>query len=200
MKHDGPDDTTRRALLVALGLFAVAGARASPAIHDDEPGAVRPPRPVPDIAIALEDGRSTTLRALLMGRVTALQFVLTGCSSTCPVLGAIFGSIQQQLTADRSRDLQLVSLSLDPLGDTPEGLARWKRRFGAGPDWRAVVPKIDQSALVETLLSLGVSGTTIRDQHTSSVLVIDRQARLIYRSESFPDSGYLLKTLTRLAA
>jgi protein SCO1/2 len=193
-------DTTRRALLIALGTLAACGARAGQAIHDEEPGLVRPPRVVPDIAIALEDGRPTTLRTLLSGRVTALQFVLTTCSSSCPVLGAIFAQVQEQLTLDRSRDLQLVSLSLDPLGDTPEGLTRWMHKFQAGPHWHAVLPKVDQSALVDTLLGLGVNGATDRDRHASSVLVIDRQARLIYRSESLPDSTFMSKTLTRLAA
>lgn len=192
-------DPRRRTLLATLGLLA-AGVADAGAIHDDEPGLVRPPRAVPDLAVTLEDGRAATLRALLTGRVTALQFVLTTCSSSCPLLGAIFGQIQRQLAIDRATDLQLVSLSLDPLGDTPAALMRWMRRFDAGPNWHAALPKVEQSALVETLLGLGVDGSTDRDRHASSMLVFDRQARLVYRSENFPDARFMGQVLMRLAA
>jgi protein SCO1/2 len=193
-------DATRRALLVALGLGASGVVPAGAVGHDEEPGPVRPPRVIPDIAIALEDGRSTGLRALCTGRVTALQFVLTACSSMCPVLGAIFSQVQQLLAIDGFGDVQLVSLSLDPLGDTPQGLTRWMRSFHAGPNWHAALPRVDQSALVGALLALGVNGTIERDRHTATVLAIDRNARLVWRSESLPDSIHLSRILTDLSA
>jgi protein SCO1/2 len=190
----------RRALLIALGGLAIGRAEAAGlADHDDAPGLVRPPKPVPDMGITLEDGRRTTLRSLLAGRITALQFVLTGCSSACPMLGALFAQLQHKLAIDTARDFQLVSLSLDPLGDTPAALANWRQRFEAGPNWHTALPSLDQSALVETLLALGVNGSTDRDRHSASVLVIDRQARLVYRSEDFPDSGFMVRALTQIA-
>jgi protein SCO1/2 len=191
-------DVPRRSALIAA-LAALAAPGAALAGHD-EPGMVRPPLPVPDIAVVLDDGRAARLHALLDGRVTALQFVLTGCSAVCPVLGAIFMQVQARLASNPSRDVRLLSLSLDPLGDTAEALQHWRARYGAGPAWRAALPRIDQSRWLDTLVALGVQPGTRADDHTASVLIIDRQARLVFRSAPLPDARFIATGLTTLAA
>lgn len=192
--------TRRRALLLALGALAATRSVASRAAAHDEAGMVQPPRPMPSLSVTLHDGRRADLRALLTGRNTALQFVLTGCSVSCPVLGAIFAQTQTLLTPGASPAPQLLSLSLDALGDTPASLAAWRQRFGAGPNWQAALPRVDQAALVDGLLDLGVNGALTRDQHTASVLLIDARARLVYRTTELPDSRFIAEALNRLAA
>ncbi|MGK6309802.1 SCO family protein [Variovorax sp. DT-64] len=66
--------------------------------------------------------------------------MFTGCSTVCPIQGALFAALQAAMAAEHSPTLRLLSLSIDPLADDPAALSAWLRRFGAGPAWSAAVP------------------------------------------------------------
>ena len=162
-------------------------------------GPVGNPLPIPPLPAMLSDGRRVDRRRWLPGKVSAMQFMLTTCSTTCPLLGAIFASTQQELAALRRKDVQLLSVSVDVLGDSPERLREWLKRFGAGPDWHAALPDARSSAALDALRSLG-AGTPEGDQHAAGILVIDRQGRLAYRLDEMADPRVLTRTLLEVAA
>jgi len=92
--------------------------------------------------IALQDHRQQPLSASsLKGQVLLLNFVFTGCSSICPLqvveLAQLHAALDSSLPkAQRSR-VQFLSVSVDPLSDTPQALATFARRMGADlPAWR----------------------------------------------------------------
>src|SRR5689334_1431335 len=128
----------RAALAVACpaSLARAAGAAPPPAAEvrrEHFPfGEVWPPRVVPPWSVHTADGRRTDLPGLLTGRTTAIQLMFTGCSSICPIQGALFAELQQRLgDAAKAERLQLLSLSIDPLADDPPALTAWLQRFGA---------------------------------------------------------------------
>lgn len=182
--------------LLGLAGTAVLG----PAAAHEAPGPLLPPLPLPALPLLLDDGSSTDLRSLLLGRVTAVQFVLTQCSAICPLLGALFMQTQTKLMQRPPSAVQLLSISLDPIGDSPQAMARWLQKQGVQtqPAWRGAVPRADQSSALETLRSLG-GGPTQRDQHSAQVFLVDRQARLVFRSDDLPDATWLLRGLTTLS-
>ena len=172
---------TRRRWLGAATALAVAPpgpAGAPPALR----GRVPPPQPLPDLGLRLHDGRRAGLAALLRGRVTALQLMFTGCSSVCPLQGAVFAAVQERLAAGDGRTapgpLQLLSVSIDALGDDARALAAWRQRHGAGPGWLAGVPAV---ADVDRLVDVLRGRISTADRHTAQVFVIDRLGRLAYR-------------------
>ena len=61
-------------------------------------------------------------RDFVAGRIVVANFVFTTCGSVCPVISAIFAQLQQQLPADLARETVMLSLSVDPLNDTPDRL------------------------------------------------------------------------------
>src|SRR5687767_2740581 len=100
------DHRRRRALLgAALAAMAAPSVWAGP----DAPGWVRPPLALPQLPLSLDDGRATDLHALTQGSLTALQFVWTGCSASCSLLGEIFRQLQRQLTANGVSGVRLLS-------------------------------------------------------------------------------------------
>jgi protein SCO1/2 len=135
--------------------------------------------------VVLDDGRQTDLAAQLTGRVTALQFVLVGCSSICPMLGAIFSRVEAELP--QGGEFALLSISLDPLGDTPASFAQWLSTFRSGTRWRGAIPQGDPAAVTAMLKGWGLSSETDNDFHTETVLLVDRDARLVYRFPELPD-------------
>lgn len=144
-------------------------------------GPVVPAQPLPTVEVTLHDGRRLPLAAVLRGRLTALQLMFTGCSSICPVQGAVFAELQAVLRREavgRGQAPQLLSISIDALGDDAPALARWRTRFGAGRDWLAAVPDV---AGVDRLLDTLRGRSSGVDRHSAQVFVVDAAGRLVYR-------------------
>jgi protein SCO1/2 len=122
--------------------------------------------------------------------------MFTGCSTVCPIQGALFAALQADLRAERDPAARLLSLSIDPLADDPAALGAWLRRFGAGPAWSAAAPA---PAALEPMLSLFRGGVAAGDRHTGQVYVFDRQARLVWRTSELPPAAEVLAALGRVA-
>jgi len=92
---------------------------------------------IPDVKVTTQDGRTVNFYSdLIKGKVVAVNFVFTSCTTVCPPMGAIFGKLQEQHANEH-----LVSVSIDPEVDTPERLKAWSRKFGARPGWTLVTGK-----------------------------------------------------------
>lgn len=188
-------DRTRRRLVHALaagGWIAAGQARATHGML----GPVDPPRAVPGLALTLHDGRRTTLPDLLAGRFTALQLMFTGCSATCPIQGAVFAALQAQVLGRIPR-AQLLSLSIDPLGDDARALAAWRTRFGARPEWVAAVPSVQHADVMLDFLRGRAAGV---DRHTPQVVLMDPAGRLAYRCAELASADDLARLFVQFAS
>jgi protein SCO1/2 len=188
--------TSRR---TALGLLAAAVAPAAFAQAASTPshdpfGPVRPPQPVPRLSLTGEDGQRFELSMRLRGRVTALQLMFTGCSATCPIQGALFGALAP-MVADQ-RDMQLLSLSIDPLGDSAAALRAWRRQFGTHALWQAALPRVEDVDRVLDFLRGRAQGV---DRHTAQIYLFDRQARLAYRTADMPPARFVAGLMNELS-
>jgi protein SCO1/2 len=159
-------------------------------------GPVRPAKDLPDITVITNTGETRPLADVLAGHWTAAQFVFTGCSITCPVQGAIFSSAQQQVSG-KVANAMFLSISIDPVGDTPEAFAAWLGRFGAGDKWQGAIPQSD--GLAKLLDVMGGRGTGA-DVHDARVYVFSPEGKLAYITEEMPDPGKLAALLQEAAA
>jgi protein SCO1/2 len=189
----------RRRLLAAAGATALALALPAGAARAlGRHGRIEPREPLPEIALLRDDGTRTTLARQLRGRSTALHFMFTGCTSTCPIQGATFARLQERLAPHAGERLQLLSISVDPLGDDARALARWRERLGAGPRWRAAVPlAADAGRLVDWA---GGGRPYGADTHAQQVLLVDDRARLAFRSLDLPEADEVARLLVQLDA
>lgn len=112
-----------------------------------------PPRPgtytlhrimvAPDGEVLGLDGRAQRLSHFTRGRITLLGFIYTTCTDPegCPLAYRVFESVKQTIgAAPALRDkVQLVTLSFDPLRDTPGVMQRYAgsrvSAGGDGPRW-----------------------------------------------------------------
>jgi protein SCO1 len=173
-------------IAAACALGAAIWMRAKAQASDHEPfGLVQPPQPAPGTRLRTHLGIATDLRALLLGRVTALQLMFTTCSATCPIQGATFAQTQGLLLGDAQTPMRCLSVSIDPRSDDPAALRRWLQRFGAGPDWIAASPDLDD---LDRLLDVLRGRSRGLDRHVGQVFFFDRQARLVYRSADLPSA------------
>jgi len=179
------------AAVAAMPLLASAPARAV-----GQHGRIEPPQTPPEVTLLRDDGLRTTLAQQLRGRVTAMHFMFTGCMSTCPIQGAVFARVQELLAPQRLARVQLLSVSVDALGDDPGTLARWRERLSAGPAWRAAVPTPTQVDRL-TRWAGGVQPFAA-DTHATQVLLFDDRSRLVFRTTDLPDPAEVTKLLVSL--
>jgi protein SCO1/2 len=92
--------------------------------------------PLPKIALAPEftltsqDGAPVGL-ADLRGKVVAVTFIFTLCSSNCPVLTPMMSLVQDRLGPDFGDKVAFASITVDPERDTPEMLKLYAQSYGA---------------------------------------------------------------------
>lgn len=188
--------STRRETLALLAATLAPCAMAqttAPSPHDPF-GPVRPPLPVPRLIVTGEDGARFDLAHRLRGHITALQLMFTTCSATCPIQGALFGALAP-LVGD-TRGLQLLSISIDPLGDSPKAMRAWRTRFGTHDHWRTGLPRIED---VDRLLDFLRGRAEGVDRHTAQIYLFDRKARLAYRTADMPPARFVSAMMLELS-
>jgi protein SCO1/2 len=123
----------RLAFAIVLGLTALttaasAGAQAAAA----SPGQ----KYFGDIKLLNQDGKEMNLYSdLMQGRTVVINVMFTTCTGACPVMSATIEKIQTHLGDRVGKDVRLVSISIDPVHDTPARLKEYAARFHAGPGW-----------------------------------------------------------------
>ena len=132
-----------------------------------EPAAVSSVR-IPDVTVQDQNGKSLNFYTdLVKGRVVAINFIFTTCTTICPPLTATFRRVQQQL-GEQNAQAQLISISVDPAVDTPERLRDFAAKFKAEPGWTFVTGNTpDINSLLQ---QLGVAVTNKND-HTPMILI-----------------------------
>lgn len=66
----------------------------------------------------------------LKTRVWIADFIFTSCAGTCPQMTAQMKQLQEKLPPE----IQLVSITVDPVRDTPAVLKRYSQQVGADPN------------------------------------------------------------------
>lgn len=143
-----------RFVLVSV-LAALGGLRAAPAI--------------PDVELRDQHGRTLNFyRDLVRGRVVAVNFIFTSCSTICPQLGAGSAALARSLAGAADGNYRVISISIDPENDTPERLRAWSENFGAPEGWTLLTGARRE---VERLLRALQAYTPDIDAHTSTFLL-----------------------------
>ena len=125
---------------------------------------------IPDVELLDQDGQKVHFYSdLVKGRVVAINFIFTTCTTICPPMGATFARVQKELA---NRDARFISVSVDPVTDTPERLKAWGAKFKAGPGWTLVTG--DKQKIDELLRAL--STATARPEDHSPTIIIGNDA------------------------
>lgn len=128
----------RRLAAAGVGLAMLPAARAAATREFDTRFDWRAPE-FADVEVQTQQGSRLHFRSgLLAGRAVAVNFIFTSCTTICSPVSAGFAAVQQQLGARLGREMQLLSISVDPLNDSPAVLRDYGARFAAGAGWTFV--------------------------------------------------------------
>lgn len=172
-------------LVSVLGLLALAGAtdgfRAFTSEQVRRLEAVRLPKAPPPVVLEDQDGRRFALSDYA-NRVVLVDFAYTQCKALCRVAGAQLQGLARSLAEEApAHDAMFVTISFDPVRDTPEVLSAHARKLDADPArWRFARPA-DPAQLPVLLKAFGI--VVLPDgngdfQHNGAVHLLARDGRL----------------------
>jgi protein SCO1 len=125
---------------------------------------------IPDVALIDQHGNTVHFYTdLVAGKVVAINTIFTTCTTICPLMGTNFGKLKKLLDDEVGRRALLISISIDPVVDTPQRLQEWSSRFGrAGPGWTLLT---GSKADIDTLLKALQVFTADKQDHAPVVLI-----------------------------
>lgn len=89
-----------------------------------------------DTELVNQDGEPMRFYSdLLKNRVVLINTFYTTCTSSCPPMNAGLAKLQESFPDQFGKQLYFISISVDPLTDTPERLKAYATKFHARPGW-----------------------------------------------------------------
>ncbi len=168
------------ALISWIGLAALPGGFVPAAqAHDPKPAAATAPatREVNlkarayfgDEELISQDGRRLRFYTdLLQGKVVLISTFYGDCTESCPVIMATLAKVQKALGDRLGKVVSILSLTVDPVTDTPPRLKALAGKLHARPGWFFLTGK---KANVDSVLSRLGQSVDAREDHLNIVLI-----------------------------
>jgi cytochrome oxidase Cu insertion factor (SCO1/SenC/PrrC family) len=124
---------------------------------------------IPDVVVLDQNNNKVHFYSdLIKGRTVAVNFIFTTCTTICPPLTANFAKVQKTLLEKGKTDVRLISVSVDPEGDTPEKMKSYAELFHAQPGWTFVTGA--RSDLEQIWRAFSVT-SSIKQDHPATVVI-----------------------------
>lgn len=149
-----------------------------------------------DRVLLNQDGEDVSFVTDVVGdNIVVMDFVYTTCTTICPVLSALFTQVQTKLGDDVGTEIRLVSMSVDPIRDTPQRLKAYSSKHRAGEGWFWLTG--NKPAVDDVLTGLGAYTSNFED-HPSMVLIGDGRTGEWKRLFGFPNPDRIVQIVNDL--
>jgi protein SCO1/2 len=161
------------------------------------------PKPVKvtlaDTPLIDQDGRKVRLKTDVMaGKVVVVDFIYTTCTTICPIFTATMASVQEKLGDVLGRDVQMITMTVDPLRDTPKRLKEYGAKHHVqAKGWSFLT---GTKADVDVVNKAFGTYTANIDDHPPMVMVGDTASGQWTRFFGFPSAGDLETRVRELLA
>lgn len=148
--------------------------------------------PIPDVVVFDQNNKQLNFYSdLVKGKTVAINFIFTTCTAICPPLTATFRRVQQELEGS-DPNVQLISISVDPVTDTPQRLHDFAAKFKAAPGWVFVTG--DRANIDSLLKALGAASPNKTD-HPSTILILNESTGYRTRVYGLSPPSTILKLI-----
>ena len=104
---------------------------------------------------------------LLKDRFVVINFMFTTCTGICPPMTANLSKVQKSLAEEVSKQVTMISISVDPTTDTPERLKEYANKFRVQPGWYFLTGEKQNVELVSYKL-----GGFVKDKNEHSAILV----------------------------
>jgi protein SCO1/2 len=193
----GKSDPIRALFIGACLLGLTAFGQEHHEHHHGGDRAAAPPRiSIPDVQVVDQHGRRLHFYSdLVKGKVIAINFIFTTCTTICPPLGATFSMVQRMMGDRLGKQVHLISISVDPLTDTPDRLKRWGEKFNARPGWSLIT---GDKAEIDKLLSALGGFVARKEDHSPTVLIGNEAAGTWTRAYGLAPASKLVEIIEKM--
>jgi cytochrome oxidase Cu insertion factor (SCO1/SenC/PrrC family) len=159
--------------------------------------------PAPLRGVMLQDHRGRAFKAddkASGSGPVLLHFIYTGCGATCPTQVRELVELRAKLPAELRQQVRFLSVSIDPLTDTPATLASFARKHGADqPGWQFLTgPRAHVDGLAERMRLFDPAKPGVAD-HRTALYLYGSDGQLVQRFRGVPvDGPRLADELARL--
>jgi protein SCO1/2 len=153
---------------------------------------------VPDFRLTDQMRRQVSLSGL-RGKVVAINFIYTSCAlpNFCLRIASNFGVLQERFKAQLGRDLVLLTVTFDPVHDTPDVLAEYAGQFSADPaTWHFLTGAVADVQRVCRLFGVDFFPDEGLMNHSLHTALIDRNGKLVANIEGNQFTANQLGDLT----
>ena len=159
----------RSAAIAALFLFAATPAAAGNASADPAAADAKARDYFSNVELVDQNGeRLKFYDEVLKDNVVVISFIFTNCQSACPLMTRNMMMIRDMLREDERRAINFVSISIDPLRDTPSAMKEFAQKHDADIDgWLWLTGQPDDVNYVTKRLG---TYTDDPEMHTTTLL------------------------------
>jgi protein SCO1 len=140
---------------------------------------------VPDFRL-IDQKQQPVALSTLRGKVVAINFIYTSCAlpNFCLRIANNFGVLQKRFKPQLGRELVLLTVTFDPVHDTPAVLAEYASRWDANPaTWHFLTGAVDDVKRVCQLFGVDFFPDEGLMNHSLHTAIIDRQGALVANIE-----------------
>lgn len=146
----------------------------------------------PNCELLTHDGRKVRwFDDCLKDKVVLVNYIYTTCPDACPLASAKLAEVYQILKDRMGKDVFFYSISVDPEVDTPEVLAKYAARFGAGPGWSFLTGTKDDIRIVRKKMGMLRVDEEAKSDHTLDMM-IGNQRKGLWLKRSTMDNPYAI--------
>lgn len=157
----------------------------------------RPPLVIPDVKVLTQDGKEVKFFTdLVKGKRVMINFLFTSCRASCPVSARNFQKLQEQIGSGLGKDIFLITVSTDPVVDTPEVFRKWGEKFNRREGWTLVTG--EEPLLNKLLLALTGGTRQVEMEHTTTLVLYDGTSGNWDMGTSAADPKALIYDLNKL--
>ncbi len=155
----------------------------------DTPSPLADIGPAPEVRLTDSEGKPFDL-AKLHGKAVIVSFIFTSCNGTCPLTTAALAKVRDRLETEGlwGKDVEFVSISLDPANDTPGALKLYASIYHARPEtWHFLTGPVEEVDRVVKSWGMWARRTELGVlDHPSRIFLVDPRGheREIYNLET----------------
>lgn len=152
---------------------------------------------VPAVKLVNSEGKESLFSEVISAKKPVmLNFIFTTCTAICPIMSSSFAQVSTQL-GNKHKELQLISISVDPEQDTPAKLKEYAKRFAGGPQWQLFTGTLDNSIVVQKAFD---SYRGDKMNHLPLTFIRGANSNRWVRLEGLSSAAELIQELNKLPA
>ena len=107
----------------------------------------------PNLELVTQDNKTVRFfDDLLRGKTVMINFAFTTCAGVCPPMTANLAKVQAYLADRVGKEINMITISVDPLADTPQEWKKYADKFKVKPGWYFLTGKKENVDAVLTKL------------------------------------------------